>query len=46
MLTEQHTLKKESNCGNTNISFYLGMSGGQSYNLYINVAHVFNASVH
>ena len=38
---------KNVNTGlNTNISSYLGTSGGQSSNLYLNVAHFFNTSVY
>jgi hypothetical protein len=36
---EQHTLKKVSNCLNTNIYSYLEISGVQSSNLYLNVVH-------
>ncbi len=37
---------KNVNIGwNTNISFYLEMSGGQNYNLYLNVVYLFNNSV-
>jgi hypothetical protein len=35
--TEQHTLKNESKCLNTNIYCYLETSGGQSCNLPLNV---------
>jgi hypothetical protein len=42
---EQCALKDVNNCLNTNTYFYLEKSGGQSSNLYINVAHFFNASV-
>ncbi len=42
---EQHTLKNVNNCLNTNISSYLETSGGQSYNLYLNVVNFFNTSV-
>jgi hypothetical protein len=42
---EQHALKIVNNCLNTNIYSYLETSGGQSYNLYLNVVHFFNASV-
>jgi hypothetical protein len=42
---EQRTLKNVNNCLNTNIYSYLETSGGQSSNLYLNVAHFFNASV-
>ncbi len=33
--------KNVNNCSNTNISLYLQTSGGQSYNLYLNVVHFF-----
>jgi len=36
---EQRTLKFVNNCLNTNIYSYLETSGGQSFNLYINVVH-------
>jgi hypothetical protein len=36
---EQHALKIVNNCLNTNIYSYLETSGGQSYNLYLNVVH-------
>jgi hypothetical protein len=42
---EQHALKDESNCLITDIYSHLETSGGQSYNLYLNVAHLFNAGV-
>ncbi len=42
---EQHTFKNVNNCVNTNIYSYLETSCGQSYNLYLNVVHFFNASV-
>ncbi len=42
---EEHALKYVSNGLNTNIYSYLETYGGQSYNLYINVIHFFNASV-
>ncbi len=42
---EQHTFKNVNNCLNTNIYTYLETSGGQSSNLYLNVAHFFNTSV-
>ncbi len=38
---EQRTLKIINNCLNTNIYSYLETSGGQSYNLYLNVVHFF-----
>ncbi len=34
-----------NNCLNTKIYSYLETSGGQSYNLYLNVVHFFNASL-
>jgi hypothetical protein len=34
---EQHDLKKINSCFNTNIYSYLETSGGQSYNLFLNV---------
>jgi hypothetical protein len=42
---EQHIFKKVNNCLNSTIYAYLETSGGQSYNLYLNVVHFFNASV-
>jgi hypothetical protein len=42
---EQRTLKIVNNCLNTNIYSYLETSGGQSFNLYLNVVHFFNTSV-
>ncbi len=42
---EQLTLKIVNNCLNTNIYSYLETSGGQSYNLYLNVVHCFNISL-
>ncbi len=41
---EKHILKNVSNCLNSNIYSYFETSGGQSFNLYLNV-HFFNASV-
>jgi hypothetical protein len=41
---EQHALENVNSCLNTNIYSYLETSGGQSSNLYLNVAHFFNAS--
>jgi hypothetical protein len=43
-LLEQHTLKSVNNCLNTSIYSYLETSGGQSFDLYLNVAH-FSATV-
>jgi len=37
--------KNVSSCLNINIYSYLETSGGQSSNLYFNVAHFFNTSV-
>ncbi len=42
---EEHALKNVNNHLNTNIYSYLKTSGGQSYNLYLNVVQFFNASV-
>jgi hypothetical protein len=42
---EQCALKIVSNCSNTNIYSYLDTSGGQSYNMYLNVVHFFNTSL-
>jgi hypothetical protein len=42
---EQRTLKNVSNCLNTNIYSYLETSDGKSFNLYLNVVHLFNTSV-
>ncbi len=42
---EQFALKNENNYLNTNIYFYLETSGGQSSNLYLNVAQFFNTTV-
>jgi hypothetical protein len=44
-LKEQRTSENVNNCLNTNIYAYLETSGGQSSDLYLNVAHFFNASV-
>ncbi len=37
--------KNVNNCLNTNIYSYLGTSGGQSSNPYLNVVHFFNTRV-
>jgi hypothetical protein len=42
---EQHALKNVNNCLNTNIYSYFETSGGQSYNLYLNIVNFFDASV-
>jgi hypothetical protein len=44
MLMEQR-FKNVNICLNTNIDSYQQTSGGQRYNLYLNVVHFFNASV-
>ncbi len=36
---EQHAFKNENNCLKTNIHSYLETFGGQSSDLYLNVAH-------
>ncbi len=36
---EQRALKNVNNCLNTDIYSYLELSGGQNYNLYLNVVH-------
>jgi hypothetical protein len=41
----QRTFKKVNNIFNTNIYSYLETSGGQSYNLFLNVVHFFNTSL-
>jgi hypothetical protein len=45
-LMEQCTSENINNGSNTNIYSYLETSGGQSYNLYLNVVHFFNPSVY
>jgi len=45
-LMEQCTSENINNGSNTNIYSYLETSGGQSYNLYLNVVHFFNTSVY
>jgi hypothetical protein len=42
---EQQALINVNSALNTNIYSYLETSGGQSSNLYLNVAHFFNTSV-
>jgi hypothetical protein len=37
---EQHALKIVNNCLTANIYSYMETSGGQSYNLYLNVVHL------
>ncbi len=36
---EHRALKSVNSCLNTNIYSYLETSGGQSYNIYLNVVH-------
>ncbi len=43
-IIDQHALKNVSNCLNTNIYSYFKTSGGQSSNLYLNVAYLFYTS--
>jgi hypothetical protein len=46
MLTkEEDAFKNVNNCWNTNISFCLETSGGQSFNQYLIVVRFFNTSV-
>jgi hypothetical protein len=45
LVMEHYALKTLNNWLNTNIYSYLKTSGGQSWNLYLNVAHFSNASV-
>jgi hypothetical protein len=42
---EQHAFKNVNIYLNTNIYSYLETSGGQSYDLYLNVVHFFNTSL-
>ena len=44
-LMEQRALKNVNNSLNTDIYSYLETYSGQSFNLYLNVVHFFNASV-
>jgi hypothetical protein len=44
-IMEQHTFKNVNNCLNTNIYSYLGTSGSQSSNPYLNVVHFFYSRV-
>jgi hypothetical protein len=44
VVMEQCAYKNVNNCFNTNMYSNLEASGGQSYNLYLNVVHFFNAS--
>jgi hypothetical protein len=45
IIKEQNALKNVNNHLNTNIYSYLETSGGQSFNLYLNVVPFFNTSV-
>jgi hypothetical protein len=42
---EQRNLKNVNNYLNTNIYSYFETSGGQSFNLHLNVVHFFNTGV-
>ena len=42
---ETARFKNVNNCLNTNIYSYLETSGGKSYDLYLNVVHIFNNTV-
>ncbi len=42
---EHRALKNVNSCLKTNIYSYIETSGGQSFNLYLNVLHCFNTSV-
>ena len=42
---EQHDTKHVNNSLNANIYSYLETSGGQSFNLFLNVDHFFNTGV-
>jgi hypothetical protein len=45
LFLEQRALKNVSNSLNTNIYSNLETSGGQSFNLYLNVVQFFNTAV-
>jgi hypothetical protein len=45
ILMKQRALKIVDNCLNTNIYSYLETTGGQNYNLYLNVVDFFSTSV-
>jgi hypothetical protein len=45
LIIEHHALKNVSNDLNANIYSYLETSGGQNFNLCLNVVHFFNTSV-
>ncbi len=42
---EQHAFENVNNSLNTKIYSYLEKSGGQSYNLYLNVVHFLNTGI-
>jgi hypothetical protein len=42
---EQRALKNAPYCLKTKIYSYLETPGGKSYNLYLNIVHVFNTSL-
>jgi hypothetical protein len=42
---EPHALRNVNNCSNNKIISCLETSGGQNYNLYLNVVHLFYTSV-
>ncbi len=45
-LMEQHALENVDNYLNTKIYSYLETYGHQSSNIYLNIVHFFNTSVH
>jgi len=45
-IMEPHILEIVNNRLNTNIYSYLETSGGQSYNIYLNVVYFFNTSLY
>jgi hypothetical protein len=44
-MMEQRALNHVNNCLIANSYSYLETSGGQSFNIYLNVVHFFNTSV-
>ncbi len=42
---EEHALENVNSRQNTKITLYLVTSGGQNFNLYLNVVYFFNTSV-
>jgi hypothetical protein len=44
-IMEQRIFKNVNNCLITKIFSYLETSGGESYNIHLNVVHFFNISV-